>query len=316
MLDTRNQLPKIRDHLNMFFAADKAKDYLLVTDKDSLTSFISAHITARFLGNPDRYTHLDVRACEELKSYLKQNRNLRLAIFDCLFTMDELIDIVKYCKNMVVFTTKYTLKSVYHDRQLGKLVPATMSIFDPLNGSIPLLMYRAFFGDGEVPDFVTSTDMGLISPTILTPEIQLMVDLDRDHQIWLNRYPNQADIAADAETNGYRFYDNANKCRRLLRDNTTSYFGTNRRAVYVNCNKEDMPGMHSVIKSMSDEGKLYRCDYHALYEIKDNWIYYELVRHSNRIDFKEEFSKLAIHGSTYSVIIRKPNANIFKTIQL
>jgi phage portal protein BeeE len=40
------------------------------------------------------------------------------------------------------------------------------------------------------------------------------------------------------------------------------------------------------------------------------------VRHSNRIDFKEEFSKLAIHGSTYSVIIRKPNANIFKTIQL
>ena len=88
MLDTRNQFPKIRDHLNMFFAADKAKDYLLVTDKDSLTSIISAHITARFLGNHDRYSHVDVRTCDELKSYLKQNRNLRLAIFDCLFTMD------------------------------------------------------------------------------------------------------------------------------------------------------------------------------------------------------------------------------------
>ena len=316
MTDIRNQLPKIKDHLQMFFASDKYKDYLLVTDKDSLTSFISAHITARFLVSKDRYEHLDVRTSEELKNYLKQHRNLRLAIFDCLFTMDELMDLVKYCKNMVVFTTKYTLKSVYHDRQLGKLVPATMSIFDPLNGSIPLLMYQAFFGDGEVPDFVTSTDMGLISPTILTPQIQLMVDMDRDHSAWMNRYPFQSDIAKDAEAHGYRFYDNANKCRRLLRDNTTSLFTSTRRAVYVNCNKEDMPGLHSVIKSMSDEGKLYRCDYHALYEIKDNWIYYELVRHSNRIDFKEEFSKLAIHGSTYSVIIRKPNANIFKSIQL
>ena len=95
--------------ITQFYSEQDKYQYLLVSDKDSLNSFIAAHAMSRTLNYGKEFTSVDIRVGSDLLMYVRNNNNCKIAIFDCLLTMQELLEVSAYCHSMIFFTTRRTL---------------------------------------------------------------------------------------------------------------------------------------------------------------------------------------------------------------
>lgn len=300
-----------------FYSEQNKYDYLLVSDKDSLNSFIAAHAMSRTLNYGKKFIGIDIRVGSDLLMYVRNNSNCKVAIFDCLLTMQEILDISTFCQSLIVFTTRRTLFNEYHYTNASKKLPKHVSFISEFNCSVSRLVFACVNpAERGIPTYISVTDYEGVKYTITTAEHQLLMDLPRDHQLWRDRYPDELKIAEDAHDLGYRLTDNTPRLTRLLRQNVTPYHKWGKKIGYINCHKEDMAGIHALIRTKIGSAECLKCDYHVLYEIKDDWIYYEVVRHKHQINLTEEFKKIQTHGAPHAVIIRRPITVVFKGIEL
>ena len=303
--------------ITQFYSEQDKYQYLLVSDKDSLNSFIAAHAMSRTLNYGKEFKALDIRVGTDLLLYVRNNNNCKIVIFDCLLTMQELLDISAYCYSLIVFTTRRTLFNEYNYTNASKKLPKNVSFISEFNCSVARLVYSCLHrGEAVPPTYITATDYEGVKYTIVTAEHQLLMDLPRDHKLWSDRYPDELKIAEDAHELGYRLTDNTPRLIRLLRQNVTPYHKRGKKIGYINCHKDDMAGLHALIKAKLGSQECVNCDYHVLYEIKDDWIYYEVVRHKHQINLTEEFKKIQTHGAPHAVIVRRPITVVFRGIEL
>jgi hypothetical protein len=106
--------------ISQFYSEQDKYEYLLVSDKDSLNSFIAAHAMSRTLNFGKEFKGLDIRVGSDLLMYVRNNSNCKIAIFDCLLTMQDILDISAYCHSMIVFTTRRTLFNEYNYTNASK----------------------------------------------------------------------------------------------------------------------------------------------------------------------------------------------------
>jgi len=310
---TRNQHAIV----SQFFADQDKHNYLLVSDKDSIHSFIAAHTLSRILNTGKEFDSFDIRTACDLIKHLQSQGGYKVAVFDCLITMNEIYKIAQYCDALLVFTTKRTLYSEFLYSGGMKKLPTHVTIVSDFQSTVAELVYDNIHpSDKVVPEYITANDYIGIKPTISTPQHQLLMSLPRDHQYWKMLYPDEFKIGTDAESLGFRLIDNTQRLTRIVNANTSPSIKKQRKYIYLNCHKEDMSGIHYLILKKIEESKRIDCEYHVLYEIKDDWIYYEVIRHKPEIDLTNKFKKVRVHGAPHAVIVRRHNDVVFKGIDL